>query len=424
MKLGLILIALFTLISANARCDEEMLTAVFQFPPSGARALEPGYRKVSFGLSDLQQKRLFEISGGQVNFQNIYATSVHFSEVEDIAAANPYFRGALSPNVPPPGFLAPIDPELAGEWWIEKLNVAEAWKTTTGEGVTIADCDAGYYTQEPDLSPNLLIDQRYDLSDKHTPLVVDDGNFVFHGTAVAAIMAGALDGKGTNGIAYGAKLVPLQNYNYSDADDLDKEEATAQCILRAITLKGVRIIVLENQTSNGSSETFVGTRAAVRLALQAGIAIVSAGGNYQKELVEEAKDDTGSIIVGALGRDGNKASFSNFGKRIAVAAFGDQLKTLTGPNGVMGSFGGTSGATPQVAATVALMLQANPGLTPAQIKKILEETRIASTGTEGVGGLVNIPAAVKTAREARPNQAVMRRQASYRNAVTQILRQG
>jgi len=66
--------------------------------------------------------------------------------------------------------------------------VDEAWKLATGKGVTIADCDAGYYVNETEIAENLLMEFAKDLSDKDAPTVVNDGNFVSHGTSVAAIM--------------------------------------------------------------------------------------------------------------------------------------------------------------------------------------------------------------------------------------------
>ncbi|NJL25012.1 MAG: S8 family serine peptidase, partial [Calothrix sp. SM1_5_4] len=113
-----------------------------------------------------------------------------------------------------------------------------------------------------------------------------------------------LDGVGTNGIAFNSKIVPLQNYNYNEQDDIDKEEATARCVLKAIEIPEVNIIVLENQTATGSSETFSGTRDAVRLAIRSGLIVIGAAGNSGVELKEELKDDTGSIIVGALSKSG------------------------------------------------------------------------------------------------------------------------
>ncbi|MEO0337567.1 MAG: S8 family serine peptidase, partial [Pseudomonadota bacterium] len=173
------------------------------------------------------------------------------------------------------------------------------------------------------------------------------------------------------------------------------------------------------QTANGSSETFEGTREAVRLAMEAGVVIVSAAGNAGVELVEEALDDTGSVIVGALAQDESQIYFSNYGDRITVGAFGENLLTLEGPDGRLGSFGGTSGATPQVAAAVAMMLEVNPALTPLQVKDILESTSLQTEENRNVGGMVNIVEAIKVASETEGEKGIEAQ--IFRQRVAEIL---
>ncbi len=372
----------------------------FQFKHS---VRNPALLPHTFGLNSAQRQAIFDLTDGAVDMRFHYYRDSMTDSILNFLSPRVFFRSIITNDVPPPFFADGDgigDPQLSSQWWIEKLEVPAAWALATGKGVTIADCDAGYYTDETDLAANLVTEHRFDVADKDDPFIVSDGPWVSHGTSVTAIMAAVLDGKGTNGIAHNAKVVPLQNYNYDSAkDDLDKEEATARCILRAITLQSVKIIVLENQTASGSSETFAGTREAVKLALKAGMTIVSAGGNYSQELKSEAENDTGSIIVGALTRQGTKAFYSNYGTRVSIAAFGEELYTLSGPNGKMQNFGGTSGATPQVAATVALMLEANPKLTPEQIRLALIAARIESPDTKDVGGQLNVLAAVTKAKE-------------------------
>lgn len=385
-------------------------------------------KRMTFGLSKKQSEKILRLTQGQVDFSNTFYLDAKTQSQNELLKKSA--NDIIYPNVLPPftfqaahSAVTP-DPYLNNQWWALDLNVPAAWNYASGKGVTIADCDAGYYHNEPDLFPNMILNQRYDLSNQRGPYVVDDGSMTSHGTAVAAIMVGVKDGRGTNGIAYNAKLVPLQNYNYDSSDGLDKEEATARCVLRAISIPNVQIIVLENQTQTGSSETFSGTRNAVRLAIKSGIIVVGAAGNSGLQLQAEQQDDTGSIIVGAIDQGGSMSSFSNYGRRVDIAAFGHSLFTLHGPNGEMGYFGGTSGATPQVAATVALMKEVNPWMTPSLAKQILINTRITSYYNNLVGGQLNTEAAVIAARAASFTSAQSKElaeQQTFRQSLVSIL---
>ena len=377
---------------------------------------------MTFGLTPSQGQQIRDLTNGQVDFSSLYSLEVD-DESPQLFTRLPGYLETHHLDVPPPVEVSSVvaDPEFAGQWWVTKLRVPEAWTHASGHGVTIADCDAGYYYKESDLNANTLVDLRFDFGNPDDNLNVEDGGYTFHGTAVAAIMVGVRDGVGTNGIAYGAKLVPFQNYNYDGSDKIDKEEATAKCILQAIQTPGVNIIVLENQTQNGSSETFIGTRDAVRLALQSGLIVVSAAGNAQAELVEEAKDDTGSIIVGAVDPAGSAENFSNYGARATVGAFGEQLHTLYGPNGAFASFGGTSGATPQVAAAVALMKEVSPFLTPSQARDVLLTTRVVDSSNSSVGGVLDVEKAVLAAKALTSDVSQWTNQQVFRARLNTIL---
>jgi subtilisin family serine protease len=424
-------------------------------PKEVSREAVGAVHKISLGLTNRQIQALFKVTNGQVDLAGLYslrqnqhlAANRTVESFADSSANGPVESSAVSlteyPGLldrimsgAPPPYMANVpfveglnllveelvnpDPELKDQWWLDRLRVREAWNLATGRGVTIADCDAGFHISDPDIRDNLVLEKRYSITNTKDPLNVETGRFIGHGTSVSAIMAARLDGKGTNGIAFNSKVVPLQNYTYDPTiDKMDKEEATAQCVLKAISTEAVQIIVIENQT-HGSSESFAGTREAVRLALQSGITIVSTAGNSNHELKDEAADDTDSIIVGAVNMSDEKQWYSNYGSRVVIAAFGERVRTLTAP-GTYGEFGGTSAATPQVAATIAMMLEVNPKITPRQIKTILRDTRITIPKNTLVGGRVDTLAAVQAAKSKIPDQEGYTRANETRRLVNEIL---
>jgi serine protease len=116
------------------------------------------------------------------------------------------------------------------------------------------------------------------------------------------------------------------------------------------------------------------------------------------------------VTVAATGRNGGKASYSNFGATVEVAAPGGSggansvLSTLNA--GSMGPgadsyalYNGTSMATPHVSGVVALMLQAKSTLTPNEVTQILQSTARAfpATCSQCGSGIVNALAAVNAA---------------------------
>lgn len=73
-----------------------------------------------------------------------------------------------------------------------------------------------------------------------------------------------------------------------------------------------------------------------------------------------------------------------------IGAPGASVSAIAGSGTDMGPFGGTSGAAPMVAGSAALVLQANPGLAPAEVKSLLMNTGETNIDTDPFTGLAPI----------------------------------
>lgn len=305
-----------------------------------------------------------------------------------------------------------VDPDtgLENQWYMFRCRANHAWTMAAGNGVVIADIDWGYRITHQDLASRLDLDHAYNAYDGGTN--VSTGGSISHGTAVVGI-AGAEDNNlGMGGFAFGATLWPVQANTGPGPALGGNPWARAIDWVRATNSAGRRkVIILEVQTSSlGNYEMVPSVNAAIRTAIANGVVVCVAAGNGDRDAsIDDSNNtipETGSILVGATeyhATENHRASFSNFAPRIAVCAPGDGSHDLTcnssSDSAYRNGFGGTSGATPKVAGTAALMLEVNPLLAHAEVRTILNATGspVVTDAGKPVGTFLNAEAAVREA---------------------------
>ena len=313
-----------------------------------------------------------------------------------------------------------------------------------GSGVGIAVIDSGITSWHDDLTGGgslQRVDRFVDFVNGRDTAYDDYG----HGTHVAGIIAGnGMDSSGgRSGIAPNARLMVLKVLDATGTGRVSDVIAAMHYVLVNKAARNIRVVNLSVAT--GVYESYDDdplTRATQRL-VRAGVVVVAASGNY-------GHDPQGRIIYGGVTAPGNApwvltvgasshmgtvdrsddriAGFSSRGPTaIDLAAKPDLLapgvgiESLSDPGSAFYSTqsqyllegtvpttylpylsqSGTSMAAPVVSGTVALMLQANPSLTPNEVKAILQYTAQVYPRydplTEGAGFL-NAKGAVDLAR--------------------------
>lgn len=320
--------------------------------------------------------------------------------------------------------LVPNDPLFPSQWHLAQINLPQAWELTTGDSaVVVAVVDSGVLINHPDLAGRLCTPTDncpgYDFvadpisgadGDGIDPDPADpgsrdlpDGSSSFHGTHTTGIVGAAGNNTlGMSGIDWGALLMPVRVLGAGVGTSYD-------------VIQGVRYA---SGLSNDSGTVPGRPAAIINLSLggggysqveqdlftqlhAAGVFVIAAAGNAGSSLPSYPAAYAGVVSVSGIDIDKNLAPYSNFGVTIDVAAPGGNLATdrngdgyadgVLGPGGddhtstlayTYSPYMGTSMAAPQVAGVVALMLAADPLLTPSELDSLLAAGRL----TEDLGG--------------------------------------
>ena len=314
-----------------------------------------------------------------------------------------------------------------------------------GYGIGIAVIDSGITPWHDDFTDEIAGSQRVDRFVDFVNGRVAAYDDYGHGTHVAGIIAGnGFDSSGRrSGIAPAAHLVVLKVLDGSGRGRISDVIAALDYAVRNKDALNIRVVNLSVATGVYESYNIDPLTLAAKQASNAGIVVVAAAGNYGRN--QQGTTQYGGVTapgnapwvltvgasshMGTVDRaDDTMAAFSSRGAgaidynaKPDLVAPGIGIESLSAPASSLYaadtpyllpgtvptsylpylSLSGSSMATPVVAGTVALMLQANPDLTPNEVKAILQYTAQVYDGydplTEGAGFL-NAKGAVELAQ--------------------------
>lgn len=278
------------------------------------------------------------------------------------------------------------DPLLVDEWGIAKIQATTAWDTSQGSGVKVAVLDCGIHATHPDIAGKVVLAQDF----AGTGSTDDLCN---HGTHVAGtIAANTNNGIGIAGVAPAAQLINGKVLDDTGSGFFSDIETA---IVWAAN-NGAKVI---NLSLGADIACPASTQNAVTTALATSV-IVAAAGNSGRNRAGAPANCTGVVGVAATDSTDARASFSNYGTNVDVAAPGVSIVSSVNPNVNGGAeyafFSGTSMATPHTAGVAALIWATSYGTSPTAVQNRLFSSadRIAGTGTLWTYGRINAASAV------------------------------
>ena len=415
--------------------------------------------------------QLSAIAGESLTYEREVSGGAHL-----VASANPFTEEAwlklirsasalgidyIAPNLMRQVAVTPNDPQFVQQLNYQDVsptnfsaNLSGAWDIITGSNdIVVAVVDTGVRPDHPDLVGRLL--DGYDFvsntfiandGDARDADPGDPGDWVddvdraasgsplkncprrdslWHGTHIAGIIGAAGNNDiGIAGVNWASKIVPVRVMGKCggyDSDIVDGIRWAAGLLVPGAPRNKFPAHVINLSLGGWGSCTAV-YQNAINDAVNAGAIVVVAAGNTSADAAEFTPANCQNIItVGSTTRTGNRASYSNYGAKVAISAPGgdsrispadsvlstvDLGKTVPITPGYKG-YDGTSMAAAEVSGIVSLMLSAQPALTREQVLFALRAsaTTFPTSSTCNASlcgaGVINAAAAVQMALTAR-----------------------
>lgn len=326
-----------------------------------------------------------------------------YQRLDEASVRGPAVAAAAASNTP-------NDPAYAKLQWnfnnpVGGVNAEQGWTRSTGKGVVVAVVDTGVVKNNPDLAANVL--PGYDMitdhrvsrraTDGRAPGGDDLGDWVeadyctalgasgnapepssWHGSHVSGTIAQVTNNNlATAGLAYDAKILPVRVLG--SCGGFGSDIADGMLWAAGLPVDGLptnpnpaEVINMSLGSSGPDSCPQLYQDAIDKVNAKGTIIVVAAGNSNADAGTYTMSSCRGVISVGASRINGGRASYSNYGTRVDLAAPGGGGDVDGNPGGYIfqvinggtqsptsdwqiGGMAGTSMASPHVAAAVAMV---------------------------------------------------------------------